>query len=135
MEEYNKIIDCCMQSKLFQEGTLHLKLEEMVFGEETPERKDQIMQKCAVLFDKVEKAHQVNLGVAQELKNLANMVREPEVFSRIAQAATQPLAACYTPRIDTFIKQRELSVATKQEKLSKQKDNCGSYGNEQLTAI
>ena len=77
------------------------------------------MQKCATLFESVEKAHQANLGVAWELKDLANMVNEPEIFSGIAQLATQPLVACYTPRIDTFIKQRELLVGTKQEKLSK----------------
>ena len=34
-EEYNKIVDCCMEWQLFQEGTLHLKLDEMVFGQET----------------------------------------------------------------------------------------------------
>ena len=105
VEEYNKIVDCCMESKLFQEGTLHLKLDEMVFGEETDEVKEHIMQKCASLFENMEKAHQANLGVARELKDLANMVREPEVFSRIAQAATQPLVTCYTLRINTFIKQ------------------------------
>ena len=47
------------------------------------------------------------------------MVREPEVFSKIAQAATSPLVACYTPRIDTFIKQCQISIGAKQEKLSK----------------
>ena len=47
------------------------------------------------------------------------MIREPEVFSKIAQAATQPLVMCYMPRIDTFIKQRQVTLDAKQEKLSK----------------
>ena len=47
------------------------------------------------------------------------MIREPEVFSKIAQAATQPLVTCYTPRIDTFIKQWQVTLDAKQEKLSK----------------
>ena len=63
------------------------------------------MEKCASLFENVEKAHQVNLEVARDLKDLTNMIKEPESFSKIAQAATQPLVTCYTPRIDTFIKQ------------------------------
>ena len=87
-EEYNKIVDCCMESRLFQEGTLHLELDEMVFGEETDEVKECIMQKCASLFENVEKAHQANLSIAQDLKDLANIVKEPKVFSKIAQAAT-----------------------------------------------
>ena len=63
------------------------------------------MQKGASLFENVEKAHEVNLVVTRDLKDLANLVKEPQVFSRIAQAAMQPLVACYTPHIDTFIKQ------------------------------
>ena len=105
MDECNLIINCCMESHLFQEGSLHLKLDEMVFGQETEEGKQCIMQKCASLFGNIEKAHQVNLEVACDLKDLANMIREPKIFSKIAQAATQPLITCYTPRIDTFIKQ------------------------------
>ena len=120
-EEYNKIVDCCMESWLFQEGTLHLKLDEMVFGQETDETKERIMQKCASLFENVEKAHQANFSIARDLKDLANIVREPEVFSKIAQAAIQPMVACYTPRIDTFIKQCQVLVGAKQEKLSKHK--------------
>ena len=73
---------------------------------------------CFVVW-KCGKAHQVNLEVAWDLKDLANMIREPEVFSKIAQAATQPLVACYTPRIDTFIKQWQVTLKAKQEKLSK----------------
>ena len=97
MDEYNLIIDCCMEWHLFQEANLHLKLDEMVFRQETEEGKQQIVQKCASLFGNVEKAHQVNLQVAWDLKDLANMIREPEVFSKMAQAATQPLVTCYTP--------------------------------------
>ena len=52
-DEYNKIIDCCMDAKLFQEGTLHLGLDEMVFGEKTNEVKELIMQKCASLFENI----------------------------------------------------------------------------------
>ena len=118
-DEYNLIINCCMESHLFQEGNLHLKLDEKVFGQETEEEKQRIMQKCTLLFRNVEKAHQVNLEVAWDLKDLVNMIREPKVFSKIAQTATQPLVACYMPRIDTFIKQRQVTLHTKQEKLSK----------------
>ena len=118
-DEYNKIIDCCMDTKLFQEGTLHLGLDEMVFGEETDEIKELIMQKCASLFENVEKAHQVNLNVARDLKDLAKIMKDPEVFSRIAQAATQPMVACYISRIDTFIRQRQVMVEAKQDKLGK----------------
>ena len=31
-DEYNLIIDCCMESHLFEEGTLHLKLDDTVSG-------------------------------------------------------------------------------------------------------
>ena len=118
-DEYNLIIDCCMELCLFQEGNLHLKLDETVFGQETEEGKQQIMQKCASLFGNVEKAHQANLEIAWDLKDLVNMIREPEVFCKITQAATQPLVTCYMPRIDTFIKQRQVTLNAKQEKLSK----------------
>ena len=49
------------------------------------------------------------------------MVREPEVFSKIAKAVTYPLVTCYTRRIDTFIKQWQILIGTKQEKLFKHK--------------
>ena len=94
-----------MESHLFQEGNLHLKLDDTVFGPETDKVKEKIMQKCASLFENVKKAHEVNLVVVNDLKDLAHLVKEPKVFSRIAQAATQMLVPCYTPRIDTFIKQ------------------------------
>ena len=121
VDEYNLIIECCMESCLFQEGTLHLKLDDTVFGQEMDEVKQKIMQKCTSLFRNVEKAHQVNPEVAKDLKDLANMIKEPEVFSRVTQAATQPLVACYMPRIDTFIKQYQVMINVKQEKLSKHK--------------
>ena len=119
VDEYNLIIDCCMELRLFPEGTLHLKLDDTVFGQETDKVKQRIMQKCALLFGNVEKAHQVNLEVARDLKDLANMIKEPKVFARVAQAATQPLVMYYMPRIDMFIKQHQVTIDTKQEKLSK----------------
>ena len=77
------------------------------------------MQKCASLFRNFEKAHQVNLEVTKDLKDLMNMIKEPEVFSRVTQVAMQPLVVCYTPRIDMFIKQHQVTINAKQEKLSK----------------
>ena len=115
VDEYNLIIECCMESCLFQEGTLHLKLNDTVFGQETDEVKQKIMQKCASLFRNIEMAHQVSLEVAKDLKDLANMIKEPEVFSRVTQVATQPLVVCYTPRIDMFIKQCQVMIDMKQE--------------------
>ena len=120
-EEYNRIVELCMESRLFQEGNLHLKLNETVFGPETDETKEIVMQKCALLFENVEKAHHTNLEVAKDLKDLANLVKEPEVFTKIAQAATQSLVACYTPQIDTFIKQQQVTMDTKQDKLSERR--------------
>ena len=54
-----------MESRLFQEGSLHFKLDEMIFEQEMDEAKGCIMQKCASLYENVEKAHQANLSVAQ----------------------------------------------------------------------
>ena len=104
-EDYNKIIEMCMESCLFQEGSLHHKIDEQVFGPETDEIKERVMQKCTLLLENVEKAHQVNVAVVRDLKDLSNLIKELKVFSRIVQAATQLLVACYTPCIDTFIKQ------------------------------
>ena len=42
-DEYNLIIECCMESCLFQEGPLHLKLDDTVFGQETDKVKQKIM--------------------------------------------------------------------------------------------
>ena len=116
-EDYNTIIELCMESCLFQEGSLHHKINEQVFGPETDEIKEQIMQKCTSLFENIKKVHQVNLVVARDLKDLSNLIKEPEVFSRIVQAATQLLVACYTPHIDTFIKQRQVVIDAKHDKL------------------
>ena len=69
-DEYNKIIDCCIDTKLFPEGMLYLGLDEMIFGKETNKVKELIMQKSASLFENVEKAHQANLNVAWDLKDL-----------------------------------------------------------------
>ena len=91
----------------------------MIFREETDEVKGLVMQKCASLFENVEKAHQANVIVAWDLKDLAKIVKDPEVFSHIAQASTQLMVACYTPRIDTFIRQRQVMVEAKQDKLAK----------------
>ena len=71
-----------------------------------------------VYIENVEKAHQLNLVVTEDLKDLANLIKEPEVFSRIAQAATQLLVACYTPHKDTFIKQQQVTIDAKQDKFS-----------------
>ena len=111
----------CMESHLFQKGNLHLKLNETVFGLETDEIKEKVMQKCASLFENIEKVHQVNLEVTKDLKDLVNLIKEPEVFPRIMQAATQLLVACYTPHIDPFIKQWQVTINTKQDKLSQWK--------------
>ena len=91
----------------------------MVFGQETDEVKERIMLKCASLFENIEKTHQASLNIARDLKDLANIVKELDMFSKIAQAATQPMVACYTLRIDTFIKQCQVLVSAKQEKLLK----------------
>ena len=72
------------------------------------------MQKCTSLFENVEKAHHANLAVTKDLKDLTNLVKELEVLAKIAQAATQPLVACYTPSIDMFIKQRQVTMDAKQ---------------------
>ena len=79
------------------------------------------MQKYASLFENVKKAHHANLVVAKDLKDLVNLVKEPEVFTKIAQAGTQPLVACYTPHIDTFIKQWQVTMDAKQDKLSQRR--------------
>ena len=42
-EEYNMIVDMCMESHLFQEGNLYLKLDDTVFGPETDKVKEKIM--------------------------------------------------------------------------------------------
>ena len=99
---HNTIVELTMESHLFQEGNLHDKIDEQILGPETEETKAEIMARCMSLFSNVAKAHQINLVVATDLKELSMLIKEPEVFSRIAQAATQLLVACYTPQIDKF---------------------------------
>ena len=55
VDEYNLIIECYMESHLFQEGTLHLEPNDTVFGQETDKVKQKIMQKCASLLRNIEK--------------------------------------------------------------------------------
>ena len=59
--------------------------------------------------------------VATDLKDLSMLIKEAEIFSRIAQAATQLLIACYTPHIDKFIKQQQVAIQAKQDKLAQRK--------------
>ena len=105
VEDYNMIIELTMELRLFQEGSLHDKLDKQTRMPETEETKAEIMEKCALLFSNIAEAHKINLAVATDLKDLSYLIKELEVFSRIAQAATQPLIACYTPQIDKFIKE------------------------------
>ena len=67
------------------------------------------------------KAHKANRVVAQDLNEHSTLIKDQEVFSKIAQAATQPLVACYTPRIDKFIPQRQTEIKAKHDKLSQRK--------------
>ena len=80
-EDYNTIVELCMESCLFQKGSLHHKLDEQVFDPETDEIKEQAMQKCTSLFDNIEKAHHANLVVARDVMELSTLIKEPEVFS------------------------------------------------------
>ena len=105
VEDYNTIIELTIQSHLFQEGNLHDNIDKQILWPETEETKAEIMERCTSLFSNVAKAHQINLTVATDLKELSILIKEPEVFSIIAKATTQPLIACYTPRIDKFISQ------------------------------
>ena len=61
------------------------------------------MVRYTSLFGNVAKAHEAKMAVAQDLKELSCIMKDPEVFSRITQAATPLLVACYTLRIDKFI--------------------------------
>ena len=80
-EDYNTIVELCMESCLFQEGSLHHKLNDQVFDPETDEIKEQAMQKCTSLFDNIEKAHHANLAVARDLTELSTLIKDPEEFS------------------------------------------------------
>ena len=105
-EDYNAIVEITIKSPLFQEGSLHDKIYDQILGLETEDSKAKIMERCTSLYSNVTKAHEVNIVVVTDLKELSTLIKEPEVFSWTAQAATQPLVACYTPRIDKFIAQR-----------------------------
>ena len=117
-EDYNTIVKLTIGSHLFQEISLHDKIDEQILGPETEDTKAKIMERCTSLFSNIEKVHEVNLAVATDLKELSILIKEPEVFSWIAQAATQPLMACYTPRIDKLIAQGQVAIKAKQDKLS-----------------
>ena len=117
-KDYNTIVEDTIRSHLFQEGHLHDKIDEQILGPETEETKAKIMQRCMSLFSNVVKAHEVNLAVAMDLKELSTLIKDPKVFSRIAQAAIPPLMACYMPRIDKFIAQRQAEIEAKHDKIS-----------------
>ena len=80
--------------------------------------KAEIMERCTFFFDNVAKAHEANKVVAQDLKELSTLIKDPEVFSKIVQAATPLLVACYTPCINKFIAQRPREIKAKHDKLS-----------------
>ena len=58
-EDYNMIIELTMESRLFQEGNLHDKIDDQILGPETEETKAEIMEKCTSLFSNVAKAHKL----------------------------------------------------------------------------
>ena len=120
-EDYNTIVKLTIKSHLFQEGSLHDKFNDQILRPEMEDTKAKIMERCMSLFSNVAKAHEVNLAVTTDLKELSILIKEPEVFSWITQAATQPLMACYTLRIDKFIAQRQVVIEAKQDKLSQTK--------------
>ena len=49
------------------------------------------------------------------------MVKDPDVFAKIAQAATPLMVACYIPHIDKFINQHQQEIEAKKEKLAQWK--------------
>ena len=88
MEDYNTIVKLTIEFHLFQEGSLQDKIDDQILGPETEETKAKIIEKCMLLFSNVTKAHEINLAVAMDLKELSTLIKEPEVFSRIVQAHT-----------------------------------------------
>ena len=42
------------------------------------------MEKCASLFSNIAEAHKINLKMTTDLKDLSYLIKELEVFSRIA---------------------------------------------------
>ena len=84
-EDYNTIVELTIESCLFQEGSLHDKIDDQILGPETDETKAKIMEKWLSLFSDVAKVHKIkNLVVVTDLKELSTLIKEPEVFSRIA---------------------------------------------------
>ena len=83
--------------------------------------KAEIMARCTSLFENVARVHEANMAVMQDLKELSTITKDLEVFSKITQVATPPLVACYTPRIDKFIYQRQQEIEAKHEKLAQRK--------------
>ena len=120
-EDYDTIVELTIRSRLFQEGSLHDKINEQVLIQEMEDTKAEIMKRCRTLFSNVAKVYKVNLAIMTDLKELSTLIKEPEVFSQIAQAATQLLMACYTPRIDKFIAQRQVVIDAEQGKQSQRK--------------
>ena len=79
------------------------------------------MVRCTSLFENVARVHKVNKAVMQDLKELATIIKDPEVFSKKAHAATTPMVACYTPRIDKFIAQWQMEIQAMHNKMAKKK--------------
>ena len=77
--------------------------------------KAEIMARCTLLFENVARVHEANMAVVQDLKELSTIIKDLEIFSKIMQAATPPLVACYMPRMDKFIYQREQEIEAKHE--------------------
>ena len=115
------IVEATVRSSLFQEGHLHKKIDQNVLGPETEDTEEKIMARCTSLFNNVAKANEANNVVAQDLKELSKLIKDPEVFSKIVQAATPPLVACYTPCIDKFIAQRQMEIKAKHDQMSQRK--------------
>ena len=120
-EDDNMIVEATVRSRLFQEGHLHAKIDQNILRRETEDTKVEIVKRCTCFFDNVTKAHEANKVVAQDLKELSTLIKDPEVFSEIAQAATSLLVAYYTQRIDKFIAQRQTEIKAKHNKLSQHK--------------
>ena len=104
-DDYNMIVEATVRSQLFQEGQLHEKIDKTILAPEMDITKAEVMARCASLFKNLAEAHEANKAVAQDLKELSTIIKDPDMFSRIVQAANPPLVACYTPRIDKFITQ------------------------------
>ena len=76
-EDYNIIIETTVCLHLFQEGQLHKKIDKNVLAPETEETKAEVMVICTSLFENVAKAHAANKAVAQNLKELLMLIKDP----------------------------------------------------------